>query len=89
MVIELKTISYYELDDIMKEMEARGFMSKRKFWQDYATEFGVNRGAIAWFGFDYYEYTDKAETYEVYFAEVKRMLGLPEKTDGIMVKTDW
>ncbi|AID17830.1 hypothetical protein JBP901_gp118 [Bacillus phage JBP901] len=89
MVIELKTISYYELNDIMQEMERRGFMSKREFWQDYACEFGVNRGAIAWFGFDYYEYTDKEEMYKVYFAEVKRMLGLPEKTDGIMVKTDW
>ncbi|WPF70137.1 hypothetical protein BCVP_CDS0109 [Bacillus phage BC-VP] len=89
MVIELKTISYYELEDIMQEMEARGFMSKREFWKDYATEFGVNRGAISWFGFDYYEFTDKEEMYKVYFAEVKRMLGVPEKTDGIMVKTDW
>ncbi|AMO25946.1 hypothetical protein Thu_165 [Bacillus phage Thurquoise] len=89
MEIKPKTITYYELNDIMEEMERRGFMSKRKFWQDYATEFGVDRGAIAWFGFEYYQYTEKGEVYKVYFAEVKRMLGLPEKISGIIVKTDW
>ncbi|AFQ96460.1 hypothetical protein [Bacillus phage vB_BceM_Bc431v3] len=89
MEIKQKTISYYELNDIMKEMESRGFMSKREFWRDYATEFGVNRGAIAWLGFDYYQYSSKEEKYKVYFEEVNRLLGLPETNNGIMVKTDW
>ncbi|ANY29353.1 hypothetical protein [Bacillus phage PK16] len=89
MVIELKAISYYELDDIMKEMERRGFMPKRKFWQDYACEWGVNNDTIFKLGFKYYEFHEKEEMYREYFTEVNRMLGLPLDNESIMVRVSW
>lgn len=87
--IQLKTVAYYNLHEIMEEMERRGFMPKRKFWHGYVCEWGVKNDTIFWLGFNYYSDTPTAEQYKEYFDEVNKILNLPPDNDGIMVEVSW
>lgn len=89
MPIQPQTMTYYELKDIMEEMEKRGFMKERKFWRDYVCEWGVSNDTYFWLGFSYYSSTDKEEEFKEYFDEVNRLLGLASDNDGIMVHVSW
>jgi hypothetical protein len=88
-IIEPKIITYYDLNDIMIEMEKRGFMTKRDFWRDYVTEHGVSNDTIFWLSFEYYSYTDKSDKYKEYFEGVNKLLGKPLDNNGIMVEISW
>lgn len=87
--IQLKTVQYYDLHEIMKQMEQRGSMPERNFWHNYVCEWGIKNDTIFWLGFNYYSHTDKAEEYREYFNEVNKLLNLPPDNNGIMVKVSW
>lgn len=88
-IITPQTVSYYDLHEIMKEMERRGYMSQREFWRNYICEWGVNNNTIFRLGFNYYSCTEKEQEYKKYFDEVNKILNLPSNNDGIMVSVNW
>lgn len=88
-IIQKKTVDYYDLFEIMYVMECNGYMSKDKFWSNYATEYGVNNNSIFWLDFGYYACTDKECIYKEYFVGLNKLLNLPDDNDGIMVETSW
>ena len=83
--IQPKTVEYYELEEIMIEMEKRGFMTRRKFWRNYVLKWGVTGDTIFWLGFDYFSKTEEEEDFKEYFEGVNKLLGLPLENNGIRV----
>ena len=84
-----KTVGYYDLFEILKEMERMGHKTEDEVWKDYICEWGIKNDTIFWLGFEYYSYTEKEEEYKDYFNKVNNLLNLPKENDGIMVKVSW
>jgi hypothetical protein len=87
--IQPKTMTYYELSEIMDEMENKGFMKRKAFWREYVIEWGVSNDTVFWLGFNYFSQTKREEDFKEYFEEVNKLLGLPLENNGIHVHVSW
>jgi hypothetical protein len=90
------TMVYYDLFEILKFMEDKGYMSSDKFWDEHITEdyTDIRNDSYTFLNFYYYgvkePIDEKKKEFHKYYRDLARELGLNiEKVEGINVRISW